>query len=86
MVFNAKDNQKCFSINYKDIALSNASGKNEIALEFAVSDTEQKSMEKGDMLCEMRFYVPNNNNTNNTESEEKKRNRKEGDEEEEVDE
>ena len=26
--------QKCFIINYKDIALCNASGKNEIALEF----------------------------------------------------
>jgi structure-specific recognition protein 1 len=27
--------QKSFVINYKDIALSNASGKNEVALEFA---------------------------------------------------
>ncbi len=26
--------QRCFVINYKDIALSNASGKNEVALEF----------------------------------------------------
>ena len=26
--------QKCFVINYKDIALTNASGKNEVALEF----------------------------------------------------
>ena len=26
--------QKCFAINYKDIALCNASGKNELALEF----------------------------------------------------
>jgi structure-specific recognition protein 1 len=28
------NNQKCFVINYKDIALSNANGKNEVALEF----------------------------------------------------
>jgi len=33
MAFNV-NNQKCFLINYKDIALSNASGKNEVALEF----------------------------------------------------
>lgn len=26
--------QQCFVINYKDIALSNANGKNEVALEF----------------------------------------------------
>ena len=26
--------QRCFVINYKDIALTNASGKNEVALEF----------------------------------------------------
>jgi structure-specific recognition protein 1 len=26
--------QPCFLINYKDIALTNASGKNEVALEF----------------------------------------------------
>jgi hypothetical protein len=27
--------KSCFSINYKDIALSSANGKNEVALEFA---------------------------------------------------
>jgi structure-specific recognition protein 1 len=26
--------QKCFTIDYKDIAISNASGKNEVAMEF----------------------------------------------------
>jgi len=26
--------QNCFVLNYKDIALSNANGKNEVALEF----------------------------------------------------
>lgn len=33
MAFNV-NGQKCFIINYKDIALSNATGKNEVALEF----------------------------------------------------
>ena len=26
--------QRCFALSYKDIALANASGKNEVALEF----------------------------------------------------
>jgi len=30
----AVDGQPCFLINYKDIALSTANGKNEVALEF----------------------------------------------------
>lgn len=34
--------QKCFVINYKDIALSNASGKNEVALEFAQDEANKK--------------------------------------------
>lgn len=29
------NNQRCFSINYKDIALSSANGKNEVAFEFS---------------------------------------------------
>jgi structure-specific recognition protein 1 len=29
------DNRRCFAIKYKDIALSSASGKNEVAFEFA---------------------------------------------------
>ena len=33
--------QPCFAINYKDIATSNANGKNEVALEF-----NQESQEK----------------------------------------
>ena len=33
LAFNV-NGQKCFIINYKDIALSTASGKNEITLEF----------------------------------------------------
>lgn len=37
----AVNNQKCFVINYKDIAISNASGKNEVALEFQ-QDAESK--------------------------------------------
>ena len=35
------NNQPCFILNYKDIALSNASGKNEVALEFQ-QDAENK--------------------------------------------
>lgn len=34
--------QPCFIINYKDIALSNASGKNEVALEFQQETPESK--------------------------------------------
>lgn len=40
MQFNV-NNQPCFSINYKDIAVSNANGKNEVALEF-VQDANSK--------------------------------------------
>lgn len=29
------DGKKCFQINYKDIAISKANGKNEVAFEFA---------------------------------------------------
>ena len=32
------DNQRCFGIKYKDIALSSANGKNEVALEFAADE------------------------------------------------
>ncbi len=44
-----------FAIPYKDIALSSANGKNEVAFEF-VADVDKT---KGDILCEMRFHVPN---------------------------
>jgi structure-specific recognition protein 1 len=37
------NNQKCFVINYKDIALSNANGKNEVALEFTQDAQDAKS-------------------------------------------
>jgi len=50
------DHKPCFQINYKDIALSSANGKNEVALEFAGDEVQTK----GDILCEMRFHVPNN--------------------------
>lgn len=36
------NSQPCFILNYRDIALSNASGKNELALEFQVPDTAKK--------------------------------------------
>lgn len=32
------DNKRAFAINYKDIALSSANGKNEVALEFATEN------------------------------------------------
>ena len=40
MTFNV-NNQKCLVINYKDIALSNASGKNEVALEFQQEENKK---------------------------------------------
>jgi hypothetical protein len=43
MTFNV-NGQKCFIINYKDIALSNASGKNEVALEFQQETPESKKL------------------------------------------
>jgi structure-specific recognition protein 1 len=33
------DSKKCFDISYKDIAISSANGKNEVALEFAGDET-----------------------------------------------
>jgi len=49
--------QKAFGLKYKDIALSSANGKNEVALEFS---EDAKKATTGDILCEMRFHVPNN--------------------------
>jgi hypothetical protein len=49
-------NKKCFSVNYKDIAISNASSAREVTLEF---QQEEENKRGGDFLCEMRFYVPN---------------------------
>ena len=48
------DGKPCFEIPYNEIALSTASGKNEVALEFR----QDASGKKGDILCEMRFHVP----------------------------
>ena len=49
--------KNCFSLKYKDIAISNATKENEVQLEF---QQEQESNRRGgDILCEMRFYVPN---------------------------
>lgn len=42
LTFNT-NGQKCFIINYKDIALSNASGKNEVTLEFQQETPETKT-------------------------------------------
>lgn len=38
--------QRCFVINYKDIALANASGKNEVALEFQQSTNNEEGGKK----------------------------------------
>ena len=74
---------KGFSLDYKDIALSNATGKNEVALEFQQTDTSAE-VKKMDMLCEMRFYVPNNelDLKKKEKAEEKKKNKKDDDQQE----
>jgi structure-specific recognition protein 1 len=54
------DGQRCFGIRYKDIAISNANGKNEVALEFNQDAEDSNKGGQGDILCEMRFHVPNN--------------------------
>jgi hypothetical protein len=45
----------CFSLKYKDIAVTNAAKDSEVSVEFQDSEDNKK----GDILCEMRFYVPN---------------------------
>ncbi len=50
------DGKRCFSVAYKEIALSTANGKNEVAFEF----NNEPEKQKGDVICEMRFHVPNN--------------------------
>lgn len=52
------DGKQCFIVPYEDIALlPSGTEKDELSLEFKQDDTKDKS----DILCEMRFYVPNNN-------------------------
>ena len=58
------DQKPAFKIPFKDIALSTANGKNEVALEFTQAD------KKGDFLCEMRFHVPNSEASTTTIDEE----------------
>ena len=63
------DNQECFKIPYSEIANSNHPNKNEVALEFQQDDTKKDMYYftlfnlifrmKGDLLCEMRFFIPN---------------------------
>ena len=50
--------QHAFSIPYPQIGLSSASGNNEVTFEF--QDQGGKPNAQMDMLCEMRFHVPNN--------------------------
>ena len=47
--------KSCFSLKYKDIAVTNAAKENEVSIEFQDSEDNKK----GDIICEMRFYVPN---------------------------
>ena len=49
--------KKCLSIQYKDIALSNATNKTEVTLELANEDDNKRG---GDILSEIRFFIPNN--------------------------
>jgi hypothetical protein len=51
-----ENKESCFNLKYKDIAISNASKANEVTLEFQQNDEDKRG---GDILCEMRFYVPN---------------------------
>lgn len=51
-----KGQKNCFSLKYKDIAISNATTESEVQLEF---QQDHEASRKGDILCEMRFYVPN---------------------------
>ena len=50
------DGERAFGFMYKDIALSSANGKSEVAIEFG----EELTKGNTDILAEMRFHVPNN--------------------------
>ena len=50
------NNQEWFNIPYKYISLASANGKNEVAVELV---TDQKDLERADVLTECRFFVPN---------------------------
>lgn len=50
------DGKPCFIVPYKDIALANVQTKNEISLEF---QQEENAKDKSDIICEMRFFIPN---------------------------
>ena len=52
--------QKIMQFPYSDISISNASGKNEVAIEFNQPQRKDGERLKCDFLCEMRFYVQNN--------------------------
>ena len=47
-------------VPYSNISISNASGKNEVAIEFAQPDRKEGHRIKGDILAEIRFFVQNN--------------------------
>ena len=49
------DGQRAFALRYEKIEVSKANGKNEVSVEFG----QEESKIAGEVLCEMRFHVPN---------------------------
>jgi hypothetical protein len=45
--------KNCFSLDYKDIAISNASSAKEVTLEF---NQDEENKRGGDFLCELRLF------------------------------
>lgn len=54
------------------MSISNASGKNEVAIEFTAPERKEGNHRiRGDMLAEIRFYVQNNEIQNRDENSDK---------------
>lgn len=84
LVFNV-NNKPAFEIPYDNISNSNLTGKNEVAIEFNLSDG--KTIDKlGDEIVEMRFYVPGTTVELETNTTKKTIKNEDGKEEEEEDE
>ncbi|WLF77015.1 FACT complex subunit [Lodderomyces elongisporus] len=84
LVFNV-NNKPAFEIPYDNISNSNLTGKNEVAIEFNLSDG--KTIDKlGDEIVEMRFYVPGTTVESETNTTKKTIKNEDGKEEEEEDE
>ena len=50
------NNQQCFELEFDRIAMASANGKNEVAIDIV---DQTKNNEKGDLLAELRLFVPN---------------------------